>query len=563
MKRLRHWLRSFFFPPPSARLLIRVLPYATLGVLTAFVIVSGAYAWDYTNSSPFCGTTCHTMPPEYSAYQVSPHARIACVECHIGREFVGNQFLRKAGDIRHVIYQAFHKYEFPITATEMRPARVTCEKCHFPEKFSDDSFRQVKHFGDDAENTETTLYLFLKTGGGSKRQGLGRGIHWHVENRILYYPTDRFEQTIPYVRVYNDDGTVDEYVDLESGFDPASVPEAELKEMDCITCHNRITHKVNTPQASMDNALALKLIDPGIPEIHRKGVEVLSVSYTSQEQGLNGIAGLDGYYRAYYLDYYAANRDKISAAIEAMQEIYRETVFLEQKSDWTAHPNNVGHKDFPGCFRCHDGKHLNADQEAVRLECNLCHSIPVVVGPQDFVTEIEISRGPEPESHLNPNWIAAHRTHLDQSCALCHTVTNPGGTDNTSFCSNSACHGSAWAYAGLDAPGLAEIIAVQLPTPTPGPTAAPVVGTPTYAANLQPIFAASCGTCHGEDAAGGLRLLTYGDVLAGSSDGPVVVPGDPDNSRLVEVQTGEHFGRLTGEQLELVKAWIAAGAPER
>ena len=563
MKRLRDWLRRFFFPPAGSPRWVRLLPYITLGLLTAFVVVSSAYAWDYTNSPPFCGETCHTMPPEYSAYQTSPHARIACVECHIGREFVGNQILRKAGDIKHIVALAFKKYEFPITAGEMRPAREICEKCHSPEKFSDDSFRQVTHYGDDKDNTPTTILLFLKTGGGSKRQGLGRGIHWHIENRILYYPTDQHEQTIPYIRVYNDDGSADEFVDLESNFDPASVSEADLKEMDCITCHNRITHLVPTPEASLDKALDLKLIDPAIPEIRLKGVEVLRAAYLSQDQGLNGIAGLENYYQVYYADYYASNRDTIQSAIATLQDIYRQTVFLEQKSDWKSHANNVGHKDFPGCFRCHDGKHLNADGQAIRLECNVCHSVPVVVGPQDFVTNIEISRGPEPESHKNPNWIAGHRTHLGPTCALCHTTSNPGGTDNTSFCSNSACHGAAWTYAGLDAPGLAEIVAAQLPTPTPAPTPAPVVGAPTYAANIQPVFASLCGACHGEGAAAGLKLTAYADVMAGSSNGPVVVIGDPEHSKLVEVQSGEHFGKLSNEELELVKQWIAGGAPEK
>jgi nitrate/TMAO reductase-like tetraheme cytochrome c subunit len=565
MKRLRAWLRNFFFPPPGTPRWVRLLPYLTLGLLTAFVVVSSAYAWDYTNSPPFCGATCHTMPPEYSAYQTSPHARIACVECHIGRGFVGNQILRKAGDLKHVIALAFQKYEFPITASEMRPARETCEKCHFPEKFSDDTFRQIQHFANDQDNTPTTIDLFLKTGGGSKRQGLGRGIHWHIENRILYYPTDKFEQTIPYIRVYNDDGTVDEYVDLESksSFDPASIPDSQLKEMDCITCHNRITHLVPTPAASMDKALDLQLIDPGIPDIHLKGVEVLSAKYLSQDQGLNGIAGLVDYYRVAYPDYFSNNFGKIQSAIATIQDIYRQTVFLDQKSDWTSHPNNVGHKDFPGCFRCHDGKHLTADGKAIRLECNLCHSIPVVAGPQDFVTKIEISRGPEPESHKNPNWIAGHRTHLDSTCALCHTTSNPGGTDNTSFCSNSACHGSTWKYAGLDAPGLAEIVAAQLPTPTPGPTPAPVVGTPTYTANIQPIFESECSACHGDSKAAGLKLTAYADALAGSSSGPVIVPGDVAHSKLVEVQSGDHFGKLSNEELELVKEWIAGGAPEK
>jgi len=247
----------------------------------------------------------------------------------------------------------------------LRPARETCERCHYPEKFSDDSLREIKRFGDDPNNTPTSIYLVLKTGGGSKRQGLGRGIHWHIENRVLYYPTDTEEQTIPYIRVYSDDGSITEYIDLEAKLDPASLPEAALKEMDCITCHNRITHRIYTPEDSMDMALARKVIDPTIPEVRRKGVEVLRASYASQEQALAGIAALEEYYKGTYPDYYAANADKVRAAIAAIQDIYVRSVFPEQKADWTTHPNNVGHKDSPGCFRCHDGKHLNAKQEAV------------------------------------------------------------------------------------------------------------------------------------------------------------------------------------------------------
>lgn len=562
MSRLKRALHDFFFPPPGARLSVRLLPYVTLGALTLTVIAGGAYAWDYTNSPEFCGAVCHTMPPEYSAYLVSPHARVYCVDCHIGRGFIATRVTRKAGDIKHIISLAFKKYEFPIVARELRPARETCERCHFPEKFSDDSLREIRHFGDDAANTPTSIYLVMKTGGGSKRQGLGRGIHWHIENRVLYYSTDPEEQHIPYIRVYNDDGSITEYVDLEAQIDPASIPEAALKEMDCITCHNRITHRIYTPEDSIDMALARKVIDPAIPEIRRKGVEVLRATYTSQGEALASIAALEAYYRSTYPDYYAANSEKVRAAIAAVQDIYLRSVFPEQKADWTTHPNNIGHKDSPGCFRCHDGKHLNVKQEAVRLECNLCHSIPIVVGAERFAAQIEISRGPEPQSHLNPNWIAMHRTYFDQTCSLCHTTTNPGGTDNSSFCSNSACHGVGWKYAGLDAPALAAVIAAQLPTPMPTPTPAPVIGGPTYTANIQPIFQARCGACHGDSKAGGLKLTTYADALAGSAQGAVIVPGDSQGSKLIEVQSGQHFANLTAEELKLVVEWIDAGAPQ-
>jgi len=113
-KRFRARLREFFFPPAGAPLGLRVLPYAVLGALTLMVLIAGAYAWDYTNSPEFCGTVCHTMPPEFTAYLTSPHARIDCVECHIGRGFIATRVSRKAGDLKHIVSLLFKRYEFPI-----------------------------------------------------------------------------------------------------------------------------------------------------------------------------------------------------------------------------------------------------------------------------------------------------------------------------------------------------------------------------------------------------------------------------------------------------------------
>ena len=175
MSRVGQALRRFFFPPAGASRWARLAPYAALGALTILVLTASVYTWDYTNSPQFCGTACHTMPPEYTSYLTSPHARIDCVECHIGRGFIAERVSRKAGDLRHVVLNITRRYEFPIRAASMRPARETCERCHFPEKFSDDSLREIRHFAEDADNTPTTTYLVMKTGGGSKRLGLGRG----------------------------------------------------------------------------------------------------------------------------------------------------------------------------------------------------------------------------------------------------------------------------------------------------------------------------------------------------------------------------------------------------
>ncbi|MEK7440911.1 MAG: NapC/NirT family cytochrome c [Chloroflexota bacterium] len=565
MKEFFKRLHDFFFPPVTAPRWIRILPYAVLGAGTLAVLIVGAYGWEYTNSPQFCGTSCHTMPPEYAAYQVSPHARINCVECHIGREFVGNQIWRKAGDAKHIFALAFTTYEFPITAGELRPAREICERCHSPEKFADDSMREIKRFGSDVKNTPTSIYLILKTGGGSKRQGLGKGIHWHVENKILYYPTDKSEQTIPYVKVFNDDGSVQEYVDVESTIKPADIPASQLKEMDCITCHNRITHLIKTPEAAMDITLDRKLIDPAMPEIRSKGVELLRATYPTKQKGLDGIAdGLVKFYLAKYPDYYAANTDKIKTAIDTIKGIYDGSVYPEQKADWNSHPNNVGHKDSPGCFRCHSGKLLNTKQEAIRLECNLCHSIPVVAGPQNFVTNIEISRGQEPKSHLNPNWIGLHRNSFDQTCAACHKVTNPGGKDDTSFCSNSACHGASWKFADLNAPKIKAILDAQKP-PVPTPTQAPAATSSaalTYDASIKATLD-KCTACHGEAAAGGLNVSTYTLLMKGGTSGAAIVPKDSAKSKLVEVQSGQHFMTLSADELAVVKKWIDAGAVEK
>jgi hypothetical protein len=292
------------------------------------------------------------------------------------------------------------------------------------------------------------------------------------------------------------------------------------------------------------------------------GAEVLSLEYTNQEQAFDSIANLEDYYETNYPDYYASNQQEVADAIAELQNIYAISVFELQEVDWDTHPNNVGHTNDPGCFRCHDGKHLNNNDEAIRLECNLCHSIPVVADSDDFVADIEISRGPEPESHLNPNWIALHRDVFNSSCEGCHTTEDPGGTSNTSFCSNSACHGNVYTYAGFDAPTLRDILQEQIP-PAPPEPAAPDTENPTYDSYAGPLFTAKCGACHGsETAQKGLDLTSYEAALEGGDSGPVIIPGDSAGSLLVEVQSAQHFATFTDEELEVIKAWIDAGAPE-
>lgn len=550
-------IRAFFFPPEGASRFRRVLPYAVLGVLTLIALTAGAYGWEYTNSPTFCGATCHTMPPEYSAYQVSPHARVACVECHIGRDIITTRVTRKASDIRHVTSLAFRTYEFPIFADELRPARETCERCHYPSKFSGDRVREIINFSNDEENTRSTTYLAMRTGGGTQREGLGRGIHWHVENEVWYVATDSLQQDIPWVRVVAADGSDVTYQALDSDLSDEQIAGMEQFRMDCITCHNRITHSIRTPEEAIDLTLSRRLISQDIPFIRAQAIDVLGGDYADNAEALASIDDLETFYAETYPDYYALNAENIQQTIGVLKDIRQDIAFPEQEIDWETHPDNLGHKDWPGCWRCHDGQHVAEDGSVIRLECNVCHSIPEVVGAEEREPVLPLATGQQPESHFSSTWIHLHRTEFDETCSACHDTSNPGGTDDSSFCSNSACHGTTWRYADLDAPGLAQPIALAEEAP---PVAGP--GGPTYDDDMQPIFERVCGACHGTLATANLTLTDYESAMRGSNQGPVIIPGAPDDSMLVQRQREGHFGQLSDAELELAIEWIELGAPQ-
>ncbi len=571
MKRFFRWLGRLFFPPAGSSPLRRILPI----VLTLFVVlvcgVAATSVWEATNQTRFCGLTCHTMPPEYTTHQNTGHARVSCEECHLGRTALHTAIARKIEySWQTGTAMLFNTYRYPIIARNMRPARDVCETCHLPEQFSSDTLVELKEFAADENNTLSYTYLILKTGGGTRREGLGNGIHWHIENPVDYIALDEERQQIPYVRVQNADGTNTEYVDTESGFDAGSVDEAQLQRMDCITCHNRTAHTLLSPEEGVDQLMSQKIISRMIPEIKKQAVDVLSGDYPDQASALEAIGHLEAVYKDQYAEFYEENQALVTQAIAALQTYYKDNFFLEQKVNWQTHPDNSQHSTSPGCFRCHDGKHLSVENEAIRLECNLCHSIPVVSPGTAITTNIEIARGPEPKSHRSSSWIALHRESFDDTCRECHTIQDPGGTSDTSFCSNSACHASVWQYAGFDAPNLRVILSEELKkfvTPTPEPTAIPAGATPlplTYDAQIKDLFK-KCTACHSEDGQAGLNLTSYASLMKGATDGAVIFPGDPENSPLVKVQSAAqpHFGQLTPAELATLVEWIRAGAQEK
>jgi hypothetical protein len=333
----------------------------------------------YMESVEFCGETCHTvMQPEFSAYQNSPHQRVACVQCHIGPG--APWFVRsKLSGLRQVYAVMLKTYSTPIPSPvhHLRPARETCEQCHWPQKFTGDKFLVRTRYSDDEKNTPLTTVLVLKIGGRTHQGSVGiHGRHLDTFERISYISTDGRRQVIPRVTYVDDDGKTVEFVSSEVKPTPEELANGEHRKMDCMDCHNRPTHAFDLPEPAVDRAMNEGLISPTLPYIKKKAVEVLKTHYSSRETARQRILEtLAEFYKVSYPDVYKSHRALVEQAADSVKNIYLRNVFPEMKVNWGTHPNNIGHQDFLGCFRCHDGSHAAADGRIIKNDCDTCHTI--------------------------------------------------------------------------------------------------------------------------------------------------------------------------------------------
>ena len=351
--------------------------------LSVFVLVSiaGSYkAYHYSDSDEFCGTTCHeVMHPEFTAYQASPHARVGCVNCHIGSGatwYVKSKF----SGARQVWFTALNKYPRPIQTPvrNLRPAQETCEQCHWPEKFWGAQLKVFNHFGYDEANTPRETRLLIKTGGGDAQTGPSVGIHSHMnlQNEVSYL-SDEKRQKIDYVRVRNRrTGKVTEYFAEGSKVTPQQIPPGSLRRMDCIDCHNRPTHIYQPPDRAVDRALLSNAIPRDLPYIKTQAVTVLTRDFASTDQAVQAISkDINDYYRTTYPEIYSARKKDIDRSVAELEAIFRRVRFPEMKTDWRTHPDNIGHFYYPGCFRCHDDLHVSRDGRKISKACNACHDV--------------------------------------------------------------------------------------------------------------------------------------------------------------------------------------------
>ena len=356
--------------------------WTTLGTIV-FVTMSvvGSYkAYHYTDSDAFCGTACHTvMQPEYTAYKLSPHARVGCAQCHIGPG--ATWFVRSKLSGSYQVYAALmKKYPRPIPSPvkNLRPAQETCEQCHWPEKFFGAQLKTFNHFSYDETNTPKEIRMLIKTGGGSPSGGLTTGIHWHmnIANKVTYIATDDQHQKIPWIRVEDRTGKVTEYRAEDSKLTAAQIAAAPKRRMDCIDCHNRPTHIYQSPDRAVDRALLAGTIDRTLPFAKQQAVAVLAKDYTSTPDALKAIAAeLPAFYQKNHPAVYAAKKPAIDAAVATVQGIFQSIRFPEMRVDWRTHPDNIGHFMFLGCFRCHDDQHVSADGKRISKDCQICHTV--------------------------------------------------------------------------------------------------------------------------------------------------------------------------------------------
>ena len=221
----------------------------------------------------------------------------------------------------------------------------------------------------------TTLQVHV--GGGSARFGIAQGIHWHmnVANEVEYISTDDKRQVIPWVRIKDRLGQVREY--LAQGVTPDQLAKGERRRMDCMDCHNRPSHPIaGTPERAVNELMARGDIPRTLPFIHREAVKVLKVSYPTEAAALEGISrSLRDFYRTEASDVYRTRRKDVEKAVGAAGGIYSRNIFPEMHVRFGTYPNNIGHVDFPGCFRCHDDSHKTKDGKAIGQDCDSCHHI--------------------------------------------------------------------------------------------------------------------------------------------------------------------------------------------
>ncbi len=401
----------------------------TIGTtILLFLSAIGSYqAFHLTESIEFCGTFCHSvMHPEYVAYNNSSHARVACVECHVGSG-VGWYTKSKLSGLHQIIAVITNSYEKPIPTPieDLRPARETCEQCHWPGKFYPNTIRHEKHNLPDKENSEWDIHLRMKIGGAIAAKGFDNGAHWHINSKVKieYYAAGNPNEEIDWVRYTNlNNGKEIIYTKDENPLKENPENEKKIIEMTCIGCHNRPSHNYLAPFDFIDQVIATGEIARELPEFKSMTLDIFDNEFTSMDTAATLIrTTINNFYEEEYPEIYSSKKEIIDKSIKGLIETTSKNIFPIMKASWKAYPNNIGHLNYPGCFRCHNNEMVSEDEEhVISKDCNICHTILAQGNPQNLMMGNINSQLPfkHPGDVEEDEW-------NENLCSDCHDGLNP------------------------------------------------------------------------------------------------------------------------------------------
>jgi len=392
-------------------------------ITTIFLVASamGSFrAFQYTESNEFCGKLCHQVEePEYVTYQHSSHARVTCVECHVGQG--ADWYVKsKLSGLYQVYSTIFKKYPRPVPTPihSMRPERETCERCHWPEKFYSRKLRVQRSYLADSANTEWNLSLVMKIGPEFKSMGNSEGIHWHINKnfKIEYVSNTRDRESIPWVKLTNlNTGEVKIFMDEENRLDKKTLDTLEVRTMDCMDCHNRPSHLFKSAPDYVDNAFVTGLLPKNIPYLKQAAMEALKMPFQDKDIAMREIGRtILKYYKDEHPEILKSNKQSVINAIAAIQGEYKLNAFPYMRADASQYPNHIGHLESQGCFRCHSDRHKTDKGETISRNCEICHTI-IAQGPTGNISN----------AYINSTLQFVHPTGISEKwktkfCSDCH-----------------------------------------------------------------------------------------------------------------------------------------------
>jgi hypothetical protein len=365
---------------PRHRNVFVIFSIATIIIL--FLSTLGSFeAYHITESVEFCGTLCHkVMEPEYTAYQNSPHANVLCVECHVGSG--ASWYVKSKLSGLHQVYAVLaNDFPRPIPTPlhDLRPARETCEKCHWPQKFYARSLWTHKYFLADSLNSEWDIMLQMKTGPEYSGMGLKEGIHWHInpDVRIEYISENDKRENIARVKYTNNaTGKTSVYRNDANPVSDSLISASIPRTMDCIDCHNRPSHNYNSPPVYFDKVMINGEVSKNIPFIKKVSMGILRENFSSRDTAFMKIEdAITNYYKTDFNDFYSKNSEIIDKSVAAIKKAYSRNTFPGMKVSYDQYPEHIGHLESDGCFRCHNDSFKSENGRVISRDCNLCHTI--------------------------------------------------------------------------------------------------------------------------------------------------------------------------------------------